>query len=42
MDLREISWDGVEWIHLAQKGPVAGFFEYDDDPSGSGATELLS
>jgi hypothetical protein len=30
MDLRETGWEGVQWIDLAQ-----------DEPSGSGATELV-
>jgi hypothetical protein len=43
MYLREIGWGGVEWIHLAKdRGPVAGFCEYGDEPSGSGATELVN
>jgi hypothetical protein len=42
MDFREISGGGggVEWIHLSQ-GPVAGSCECSDEPSGSGATELV-
>jgi hypothetical protein len=33
---REIGWEGVEWIHLAQgKGPVAGCCEHDHELSGS-------
>jgi hypothetical protein len=35
MDLREIGWGGVEWIHLV------GSCECGDEPSGSGATEFL-
>jgi hypothetical protein len=35
MDLRDIDWGRVEWIHLAQT--VDG-----NEPSGSGATELVS
>jgi hypothetical protein len=36
MDFREIGWDGVDWIHLAQdKGPVAGCFEHGNEPSDS-------
>jgi hypothetical protein len=27
IDLREIRWEGVEWIHLAQERPVAGCCE---------------
>jgi hypothetical protein len=28
---REIGWDDVYWIHMAQsKGPVAGSFEYSN------------
>jgi hypothetical protein len=42
MDLREIGWGSVDWIQLAQEGPVAGSCEYGDEPSGSGATELVS
>jgi hypothetical protein len=35
MDLREIGWGSVDWIQL-------GCCEYGDEPSGSGATELVS
>jgi hypothetical protein len=34
LDLREIVIDGANWIQLAQ-GPVAGFCEHGDKPSGS-------
>jgi hypothetical protein len=36
MDLREISSGSVEWIQLAQDR------EYGDEPSGSGAIEVVS
>jgi hypothetical protein len=42
MDLREISWGvqiGSSWLRT---GPVAGSCEYGDEPSSSGATELVS
>jgi hypothetical protein len=42
MDLREIGWRAVEWIHLAQNRPVAGCCECGDEPSDSGATELVT
>jgi hypothetical protein len=32
MDLREIGWNGVDWIHLAQ---VEGSFEHGNELSGS-------
>jgi hypothetical protein len=36
MDLREIGWDGMDWIDLAQdKGPVDGSCEHGNEPSGS-------
>jgi hypothetical protein len=35
MDPMEIGWRSVEWIQ------IAGSCEYGDDPSGSGATELV-
>jgi hypothetical protein len=36
MDLREIGWEGVDWMHLAyDKGTVASCFEHDNEPSGS-------
>jgi hypothetical protein len=36
MDLREIGWDGVDWIELAQdKAPVEGSCEHGEEPSGS-------
>jgi hypothetical protein len=31
MDLREIAWDGMNWIELAQEGSC----EHGDEPSGS-------
>jgi hypothetical protein len=34
-DLRGMGWDGVDWIHLAQKRPVAGSCEYGNEPFGS-------
>jgi hypothetical protein len=34
---------GVEWIKLAQdRGPVAGCFKCGDEPSGYGATKLVT
>jgi hypothetical protein len=42
MDLREIGWGGVEWIHLAQDRDRWRAVECGDEPLGSGATELLS
>jgi hypothetical protein len=41
MDLREIGLEGVDWIRLAQDGPVAGCCECGDEPSGSCAMELV-
>jgi len=36
MDLREIGWESVVWIHLAQdRGSVTGPCEYSNEPSGS-------
>jgi hypothetical protein len=37
-NLREIGLGSVDWI----QGPMAGPCEYSDEPSGSGATELVS
>jgi hypothetical protein len=34
MDLREIGWDGVDWIDTSQ-GPVEGSYEHGIEPSGS-------
>jgi hypothetical protein len=42
MDLRETGLGGVDWIRLAQDGPVAGCCRCGDEPSGSCATELVS
>jgi hypothetical protein len=39
MDLREIGWGSVEWIHLVQDR-VAGCCECGDEPAASGATEF--
>jgi hypothetical protein len=42
MVLREIDWEGVEWIHLAQdRDSWQAVCECGDQPSGSGATELV-
>jgi len=36
IDVREIGWECVDWIYLAQdKGPVAGCCEHGNEPSGS-------
>jgi hypothetical protein len=35
MDLREIGWDGVDWINMAQDGPVEGSCGHGIEPSGS-------
>jgi hypothetical protein len=35
MDIREIGWDGGDWIDLAQEGPVEGSCERGNEPSGS-------
>jgi hypothetical protein len=36
MDLREIGWEVVDWIHLAQdSGPMAGCCEHGSECSGS-------
>jgi hypothetical protein len=36
MGHREIEWDGMDWIELAQdKGPVEGSCEHGNKPSGS-------
>jgi hypothetical protein len=43
MDLTEIGWEGVEWIHLAQeRDRWAGCCECGDEPLGYDATELVS
>jgi hypothetical protein len=39
MDLREIGWGSLDWIQLAQDRDR--YCEYCDEPSGSGATELV-
>jgi hypothetical protein len=36
MDFKEIGWEGVVWIHLAQdREPVAGSCEHGNEPSSS-------
>jgi hypothetical protein len=36
MDLREIGWDGVDWVDLAQdRDHWRGSCEHGDEPSGS-------
>jgi hypothetical protein len=36
MDLREIKWDGMDWIVLAQdRDQVGGSCEHGNEPSGS-------
>jgi hypothetical protein len=34
VDLREIGWEGVDWMHLTQ-GSVAGSCEHGYEPLGS-------
>jgi hypothetical protein len=34
MDLREIGWGGMDWIHLAQDRDQCSF-EHGNEPSGS-------
>jgi hypothetical protein len=35
MDLREIKWDGMDWIDVAQDGgQVVGYYERSIEPSG--------
>jgi hypothetical protein len=31
MSLKEMGWQGVDWIQLAQ-GPMAGLCEHDNEP----------
>jgi len=33
MDLREIGWEGEDWINLAQKRPMVGSFEKCNETS---------
>jgi hypothetical protein len=43
MDLGETDWRNVELIHLAQiRDQWRGSHEYGDEPSRSGATELVT
>jgi hypothetical protein len=36
MDLREIGWDGIDWIDLSQdRDQVEGSYERGNEPSGS-------
>jgi hypothetical protein len=36
IDLRQIGWDGMDWIDLAQdRGLVEGSYEHSDEPLGS-------
>jgi hypothetical protein len=35
MDFREIGREGVDWMHMAQEGPVAGSCQHGNEPSGS-------
>jgi hypothetical protein len=35
MDLREIGWDEVDWIDMAQDRDVEGSSEHGIEPSGS-------
>jgi hypothetical protein len=34
MDLREIGFGGVNWIHLAQDRNCGGLFEHGNEPLG--------
>jgi hypothetical protein len=47
MDLREMEWDDMDWIDMAQNRPVEGFCEHGNKLSGVAAQlaasqELLS
>jgi hypothetical protein len=35
MDIKEIGWEGVDWIYLAQKQMLAGCCDLGNEPSGS-------
>jgi hypothetical protein len=35
MDLREVGWGGMEWIHVTRIGLVEGYFEHGNEPLGS-------
>jgi hypothetical protein len=35
IDLRDIRWDGVDWIDIAQDRDVEGFCEHGIEPSSS-------
>jgi len=35
MDLREVEWEGVDWIHLAQDRDQWWVLEHGNEPSGS-------
>jgi hypothetical protein len=41
MDLREICWEGSVDCIGSRQGPVAGYCECGDEPSCSGAMELV-
>jgi hypothetical protein len=41
MDLREIGWEGVEWIHLLRMGLTIGCCEHGVELSNSGTMELV-
>jgi hypothetical protein len=43
MDLREIGWEGGVWSGFIwlDIGTGGGFCEHGEEPSGSGATELI-
>jgi hypothetical protein len=43
INVGEIGWAGMAWIHLVQERDWWwGLCEHCDEPSGSGATELVS
>jgi hypothetical protein len=33
MDLRKLGWEVVDWMHMAQEGPVAGSCKHSNEPS---------
>jgi hypothetical protein len=35
MDFKEKGWNDMDWINVAQDGPVAGSCEHDDEAPGS-------
>jgi hypothetical protein len=42
MDLKEVEWDGLDWIYVAEDGPLVGSFKHGNKLSGSTKGRVLT